>query len=403
MAQFRYRALGTTGEAINGQLEAAGQDEAINQLQERGLLILQIEPTQGETTVGWRAWFKQEPLSGTDLAQFTQQLATLLSAGQPLDRALGTLLSQPSGDKSRRLIERIRDRVKGGRPLSAALTEEGSQFSQLYISMVQAGEAGGSLEATLAQLALYLERSQTLRSEITNALIYPAFLVVGVLGSLILLMAYVVPQFVPIFADLGVPVPVITQSVLWMSQAISDYGSLMLIVLIVGAWLVSARRRDPVRRMRWDKRLLSVRLMGPLIQRLETARLARTLGTLLSNGVPLLSALAIGRQVCANRALQGAVSDAADHVKEGSSLAVALGSSHLLPHLSLQMIQVGEESGQLDTMLIKVADIFDAEAKRSIDRLLAALVPSLTIVMAVLVAFIMLAIMLPLMSLTSNI
>jgi general secretion pathway protein F len=149
--------------------------------------------------------------------------------------------------------------------------------------------------------------------------------------------------------------------------------------------------------------MLSIRMMGPLVQRLETARLARTLGTLLTNGVPLLTALSIGRQVCSNHALQGAVSQAADQVKDGGSLAAALSTSKLLPQLSLQMIQVGEESGQLDTMLIKVADVFDAEAKRGIDRLLAALVPSLTIVMAVLVAFIMLAIMLPLMSLTSNI
>ncbi|TWI56684.1 general secretion pathway protein F [Pseudomonas duriflava] len=403
MAQFRYRALDTAGEAINGQLEAPGQEEAVNQLQERGLLVLQVVPTQGEAARGWRAWFNRDPLSGAGLAQFTQQLATLLSAGQPLDRALSILLSQPSEDKSRRLIERIRERVKGGRPLSAALSEEGGQFSQLYISMVRAGEAGGSLEDTLAQLALYLERSQALRGEVINALIYPAFLVVGVLGSLALLMAYVVPQFVPIFADLGVPVPLMTQSVLWLGQFLSNYGLLILIGLIASLWLLGARLRDPERRMRWDRRLLSVRLMGPLIQRLETARLARTLGTLLGNGVPLLSALSIGRQVCANRALQGAVSEAADQVKDGGSLAAALGSSRLLPHLSLQMIQVGEESGQLDAMLIKVADIFDAEARRGIDRLLAALVPSLTIVMAVLVAFIMLAIMLPLMSLTSNI
>lgn len=403
MAQFRYRALDAAGESVTGHLEVAGQDEAVSQLQDRGLLVLQVTPAQGNASQGWRVWFNRDPLSGAGLAQFTQQLATLLGAGQPLDRALNILLSQPTEDKSRRLIERIRERVKGGKPLSAALSEEGGQFSQLYISMVRAGEAGGSLEETLAQLAQYLERSQALRGEVINALIYPAFLVVGVLGSLALLMAYVVPQFVPIFADLGVPVPFMTQSVLWMGQFLSQYGLLLLAVLVALIWFTGARLRDPERRIRWDRRMLSIRMMGPLVQRLETARLARTLGTLLTNGVPLLTALSIGRQVCSNHALQGAVSQAADQVKDGGSLAAALSTSKLLPQLSLQMIQVGEESGQLDTMLIKVADVFDAEAKRGIDRLLAALVPSLTIVMAVLVAFIMLAIMLPLMSLTSNI
>ncbi|MGY4495271.1 type II secretion system inner membrane protein GspF [Pseudomonas sp. TE3610] len=408
MATFRYRALDSAGKPVDGHLSAPAEAQAVGQLQERGLLVLHVVASPGEPSAALglsrlRAWCQREPLGAAQLAQFTQQLATLLGAGQPLDRALGVLLNQPGDERAQRLIARLREQVKGGQPLSAAMAEQGDQFSQLYLSMVRAGEAGGALENTLTQLSVYLERAQALRGEVINALTYPAFLVVGVLGSLALLMAYVVPQFVPIFTDLGVPIPLMTQSVLWLGQYLADYGLWLLAGLMGGASLWAASQQDPERRLRRDHRWLRLRGVGPLLQRLETARLARTLGTLLHNGVSLLSALAIARQVCGNRALQHAVNLATDQVKDGGALAHALGASGLLPTLALQMIQVGEESGQLDRLLIKVADVFDAEARRSIDRLLAALVPSLTIVMAVLVAFIMLAIMLPLMSLTSNI
>ncbi|MBA1242538.1 type II secretion system inner membrane protein GspF [Pseudomonas japonica] len=405
MTRYRYKALDADGIASQGLLEATDEHAAASQLHGRNLLVLQLVPTAEGSLAGqgWRAWFTRPPLSAAAVAQFTQQLATLLDAGQPLDRALNILLTNPADARVGALLERVREHVKAGKPLSSALGQHPEQFSVLYVSMVRAGEAGGSLAATLTQLAAYLERAQALRGEVINALIYPAFLVVGVLGSLALLMAYVVPQFVPIFADLGVPVPVLTQSVLWLGQGFSDYGLAALVTGVAALWWLRARLAEPTRRLRWDRNLLRLKLAGPLLQRLETARLARTLGTLLHNGVPLLAALAIGHDVCTNQALRGAVAAAADRVKDGAPLAASLEHSRLLPPLALQMVQVGEESGQLDTLLIKVADVFDREAKRSIDRLLAALVPSLTIVMAVLVAFIMLAIMLPLMSLTSNI
>ena len=284
-----------------------------------------------------------------------------------------------------------------------ALEEEGGQFSTLYISMIRAGEAGGTLENTLRQLSDYLERSEALRGEVINALIYPLFLVVGVLGSLALLLAYVVPQFVPIFRDLGVPIPFITRAILALGEVLSDYGLLILGAIIVLIWGLAWRRRQPLRRERHDRRLLGIKVIGPLTQRLEAARLARTLGTLLSNGVALLQALLIVRQVCGNHAIRRQVQEASEWVKGGGTLATAFGEQPLLPELALNMIEVGEQAGNLDAMLLKVADVFDVEAKRGIERLLAALVPTLTVVMAVMVAVIMLAIMLPLMSLTSNI
>lgn len=400
MSLFKFRALDAQGVAQNGTLEAKDQDTAVSVLQKRGLLVLHIDAAG---MGGLRNALGRGMLNGAALVSFTQQLATLLGAGQPLERSLGILLKQPGQPQTRALIERIREQVKAGKPLSAALEEEGSQFSSLYISMVRAGEAGGALESTLRQLSDYLERSQLLRGEVINALIYPAFLVVGVLGSLALLLAYVVPQFVPIFKDLGVPIPLITEVILNLGEFLSAYGLAVLVGLIALIWGMSLRMRDPQRRERRDRRLLGIKIIGPLLQRIEAARLARTLGTLLNNGVALLQALVIARQVCTNRALQAQVAHAAESVKGGGTLASAFGAQPLLPDLALQMIEVGEQAGELDSMLLKVADVFDVEAKRGIDRMLAALVPTLTVVMAAMVAVIMLAIMLPLMSLTSNI
>ncbi|KTC06708.1 type II secretion system inner membrane protein GspF [Pseudomonas syringae] len=400
MSLFKYRALDAQGAPQNGTLEARDQDAAIAALQKRGLMVLQVDAAG---LGGLRRALGSGLLNGAALVSFTQQLATLLGAGQPLERSLGILLKQPGQPQTKALIERIREQVKAGKPLSVALEEEGSQFSPLYISMVRAGEAGGALESTLRQLSDYLERSQLLRGEVINALIYPAFLVVGVLGSLALLLAYVVPQFVPIFKDLGVPIPLITEVILNLGEFLSDYGLAVLAGLIALIWGMSIRMRDPQRRERRDRRLLGIRVIGPLLQRIEAARLTRTLGTLLTNGVALLQALVIARQVCTNRALQAQVEQAAESVKGGGTLASAFGAQPLLPDLALQMIEVGEQAGELDTMLMKVADVFDVEAKRGIDRMLAALVPALTVVMAGMVAVIMLAIMLPLMSLTSNI
>lgn len=400
MAHFKYRALDADGVAQHGTLEASDQNAAATILQKRGLLLLSLE---AGTHSGFNDVMRRSVLNGAALVSFTQQLATLIGAGQPLERALSTLARQHNDPRRQALFERVREQVKAGKPLSQALEEEHGEFSSLYISMVRPGEAGGSLENTLRQLSDYLERSQKLRGEVINALIYPMFLIVGVLGSLALLLAYVVPQFVPIFRDLGVPIPLITQAILGLGEFLSAYGLVLLAALVATIWGAAVLQRDPQRRQRLDRRVMSMRVIGPLLQRIEAARLARTLGTLLSNGVALLQAMNIVRQVCGNHALRAQVEQATDRVKGGGTLALAFGEQPLLPELALQMIEVGEQAGNLDSMLLKVADVFDVEAKRGIDRMLAALVPSLTVVMAVMVAVIMLAIMLPLMSLTSNI
>lgn len=399
MPVFSYTALDPQGRKQQGQLEVADLDAAARQLQQRGLLVVSLKP--GSRLL--RPGRQRSVLKAVELITITQQLTTLISAGQPLDKALTTVLKNLRRPETRSLLERVRDQVKAGQPLSQALDEHPASFSPFYTSLIRAGEAGGVLAVTLEQLSSYLERSHKLRGEVINALIYPAFLVIGVIGSLALLLAYVVPQFVPIFQDLGVPIPFVTQAILALGEFVNQWGLVSLGALAGIAWLLLAARRDPRRRIVQDLRAWRSRLAGPLLQRLETARLTRTLGTLLNNSVTLLSALDIGRDVSANQALRAHVERTTEAVRQGSSLADALSADPLLPELAVQMIEVGEQSGTLGPMLLKVADVYDLEAKRTIDRLLAALVPTLTIVMAVMVAAIMLAIMLPLMSLTSNI
>jgi general secretion pathway protein F len=403
MTTFRYKAISQTGDTVRGNMDAASVEEVIAKLQDQGHTPLDASAAGAADAARSFAWLQRGPFKGDQLAMFTHQLATLLGAGQPLDRALSMLMDLPEGVRAQKLIERVRDRVRGGSTLSRALEEEHEVFPRLYISLVRAGETRGSLEGTLRRLADYLERAQALRGSVINALIYPAFLLIGVVGSLVLLMAYVVPQFVPIFADMGVPIPLMTRLVLDLGEVIQGWWWLILIVLIVGMLLGRARLRHADTREAFHAWLLSVRVVGPLLLKVETARIARTLGTLLKNGVPLLAALSIARQVTSNSALDRALAQAAEAVKGGAGLGTALAETRRFPRLALQMIDVGEEAGALDALLLKVADTFDQESRRAIDRMLAALVPVLTLVMTALVAVIMAAILMPLLSLTGSI
>jgi general secretion pathway protein F len=404
MALYRYKAVTPSGEVLEGQMDVASNDEVIAKLQDAGNIALDVREAGGAGGAGGLdGMFKRAAMNQTQVLQFTQQLATLLGAGQPLDRALQILLELPESEKARRLIERIRDHVRGGAPLSDGLEAEPGVFSKLYVNMVRAGEIGGSMDGTLARLANYLERSKALKESVINAMIYPAILIVMVFAALFVLLVFVVPQFMPMFKDMNVELPMITQIVLFVGNGLRDFWWLLGIGIFVVVMLIRQRLANPVTRLKFDARMLTMRVVGPLVSKLETARLARTLGTLLKNGVPLLTALGIGRNVLGNSALAEAVDQATEEVKTGGGLAFSLSHSKRFPKLALQMVSVGEESGSLDDMLLKVADTFDVDAKNTVDRLLAALVPVMTVVMTVMVAIIMMAILLPILNITSSI
>ena len=404
MTIFQYKAVTLAGETIEGQYDVASSDEVIAKLHDAGSIPLEVrQADSGDAASLFAAMFKRATLRDAQVVQFTQQLATLLGAGQPLDRALQILLDLPETDKAKRMFERIRDKVRGGDPLSDALEEETGSFSKLYVNIVRAGEAGRSLDDTLARLADYLDRSRQLKSTVINAMIYPAFLVGMVMVSLLILLTYVVPQFAPMFIDMGVEMPLLTRIVLAVGSTLQNFWWLLLILIFGAVGWVRRQLKDPVRRLVFDQRLLNMKLIGDLIRKVDIARLARTLGTLLKNGVPLLGALSISRNVMTNTVLAQAVGVAAEEVKTGGGLGYSLAQSKQLPKLAVQMISVGEESGELDSMLMKVADTFDIEVKNTLDRLLAAMVPLTTVVMTAIVAVIMLAIVLPIMDLASSI
>ena len=402
MPSFRYKAVTPAGETVEGRMDAPTVEDVVARLQEQGNVPLAADDADAGGGSLFKRW-QRAPLSGAALVQFTQQLGTLLGAGLPLDRSLQLLLELPEGERARNVVMRVRERVRGGASLSRALEEEHGAFSRLYVSMVRAGEAGGALDETLKRLADYLERARSLRESVIGALVYPAFLLFGVLGSLVLLLAFVVPQFVPIFADMNVPVPLITRVLMAIGSFLHDWGWIVLALLVLAGFYTQMRLRDPVARRGLDARLLRARVFGPLFLKVETARLMRTLGSLLKNGVPLLTALGIARQVVANRELAAQLEPVTEAVKGGEALSRSLAAHTGFPKLAVQIAAVGEESGTLDAMLLRAADTYDDQVRGAIDKMLAALVPVLTIVMAVLVAGIMLAILLPLLSLTGNI
>ncbi|WP_133480180.1 type II secretion system protein XpsF [Cognatilysobacter segetis] len=404
MALYRYKALNPRGEMLDGQMEAASVDEVVQRLQGQGHLPVEAKlASEGGGPAIWKGLFKPKPFAGARLVQFTQQLATLLGAGQPLDRALSILLELPDDEAARRTIGDIREAVRGGAALSTALDRQHGTFSRLYINMVRAGEAGGSLHETLSRLAEYLERARALQGRVINALIYPAILLVMVTLSMLFLLGYVVPQFAAMYESLGAELPLFTKIILAIGNFVKDFWIVILAAPALGVWWIERKRRDPAFRLAFDAWLLRRKLAGLLVARIEVARLARTLGTLVRNGVPLITALGIGRNVLGNRMLAADVEKAADEVKNGVALSTALGRGKRFPRLALQMIQVGEESGALDTMLIRTAETFEQETGLALDRMLAALVPIVTMVLAFVIGTVILGILVPMYDLTGQI
>jgi general secretion pathway protein F len=384
-------------------MEALSREDVIGRLQEAGNLPLDArEATSGGLGGGIEHWFRRSPMAGTELVSFTQQLATLMGAGQPLDRALQILIDLPDNDRARKLIEQIREVVRGGTSLSAALEQQHGVFSRLYINMVRAGEVSGSLQSTLKRLADYLERSAQVRASVINALVYPAILMTVVGIALFVMLTSVVPQFVPLFESLGQELPWYTRLVLGFGEFFAAWWWVVLLGMVALLSIAARRMADPEARKRLDARLLEWRLTSPLVSRIETARLSRTLGTLLANGVPLLTAISIARNVLDNRVLMEVVDEASADVKSGAGLSYALGKGKRFPRLALQMIAVGEESGELDAMLLRVADTFDVEVRNTIDRLMQALVPVLVLVLATVIGLIAISIVLPILQLAQT-
>jgi general secretion pathway protein F len=399
MASFRFKAVAPNGEVVQGSMEASSTDEVVAKLHEQGNLPLEAIPADAAQAAGWGSLFRSTGVSQADVAVFTQQLATLVGAGLPLDRSLAVLAELSETPRLKLLVDRVRDQVRGGISLSEALDRQHGVFSRLYVNLVRAGEMGGTLDTALLKLSEYLERNQELKSSVTSALIYPVILLFLAGGALIFLLVYVIPQFMPLFEQLGGELPLLTRIVL-VFAGIVRYGWWAIALAFFGVAVFFQRQyRDPVTRLIWDTRLLNLKWVGDLLTKIDTARLARTAGTLLKNGVPLLAALSIARNVLGNSALAEQVDVASKDVKTGGGLAHALSAGKRFPRLALQMISVGEETGQLDDMLLRAADTYDREVRITIDRLMAAFVPVMTILLAGFIAIIVVSMVMAILSL----
>lgn len=400
MPTFHYKSVAESGEVVEGQLEASDQTAAISRLQRLGHVPLKIDSAASGLSLDF---LKQDVsfrrgLGPRDITSLTRQVATLLGAGLPLDRALDILVETAEQAPQRRLVSKVVEEVRGGASLADALDKQEDSFPVYYRSMVRAGEAGATLEAVLERLADFMERAQATRAQLRSSLIYPIILLVVACLSLAVMLTFVVPTFKPLLDDAGTKLPLSTQIVIAAGDIFQAYWWLMLLGAVAAVFGLRAALARPTTRLWCHRHLLRLPLAGQLWVKIDVARFARTLSTLLSNGVVLLSALALTREVLSNAALADALGGIEPDVKAGRGLAEPLAESGLFPILAVQLLRVGEESGHLEEMLAKLAEIYDADAATTIQRLLALLVPTLTLGLGLLIAFIIASILMALFS-----
>lgn len=399
MALFAYKVVNSGGEVEEGFREAVDDRSLIAELQAEGCIPVRVSPSRGRTFLGIPLGLREQRLSHKELILFTGELATLLDSGLPLDRSLSVLMEVAADNpKLNAMIGRVLEKVKGGSSLADALQHQGGMFSKFYLNMIRAGEAGGSLGGVLTRLDDYLERAKELRETVITALIYPAILLIMSLASLFVMLTFVVPQFTEMFESAGQALPLPTRIVVGLAEGLRDYWWLLLAAVVMVTAFMRRQLSDPVARRVWDARFLAMPVFGRILVDMETAGIARTLGTLLGNGVAILNALTIVRETVSNQVMAGAIQAAEEQLKQGRNLSDALSDKSGLPKMAMQMIRMGEESGRLEEMLLRVAGVYDKQLRNSIQRLLALLEPALIISLGLMIAGIIVSILLAILS-----
>lgn len=406
MPLFQYKAVSSSGEVQEGVLDSPTQGAVIERLQGMGLIPIRTSEAVGAVSAHAGAaktstfsLFAPRRVTQDNVAVFTREIATLLKAGLPLDRSMEILLGLSENDRVKELLSGIRNEVRGGASLSKALDQHRDVFSRFYINMVRAGEAGGAQPDVLRRLADYMERAKELRESIVSALIYPGILVAVAVLSIAVLMVFVVPQFKQIFDQAGQALPMATRVVLWTGEFLRGYWLLLIAALILAAFWMARSLSNPVSRYRWDERFLRMPLFGDLVAKVEMARFSRTLATLMHNGVPLLTGLSIVRETMGNLIMAEAVGRVAGELKEGRGLGRPMLETQRFPKLAVQMIAVGEETGQLDAMLTQVADAYDMEVRMTVKRILSLIEPAMIIGMALVIGGIIMSILVAMLGL----
>jgi general secretion pathway protein F len=400
MPLYRFKAVTEAGEVVEGDLEAADQAAVISLLRSRGQLPIRAEE---QRPGGLAAWFNRElqrrnRLSHAELTMLIQELAMLLRAGLPIDQTLEVCITYAEKPAVRAVVKRLRDDVRGGKSLADAMAAQEDTFDRFAIGMVRAGEASGALDTVLAKTAEFMERSQKSRASFRSALIYPAILLVSAIISVGIIITVVIPSFKEIFDEAGFPLPLATRVVMAIGQVAQGYWWVPVVVVLLAVVWIARERRSDAGRLAWDARLLKLPLLGPLLTSAQVARVTFTLGMLLSNGVPLMAALGVARETLSNAVFVTAFEGVQKHVKEGKTFARPLTETGVFPALATHLLRVGEESGRLEDMLFRVAETYDQELQRGLQRLLTLLTPAITLLMALMIAGIIVSILLPMLS-----
>jgi len=387
MPSYYYKASTVDGKIVEGNMDASDDGTVALKLQEMGLLPVRIDFSNRNTVftreIDW-PW-KQKKIRRKDLLIFTQELHTLVKSGFPLDRSLTIIIQISENQVMCDVVQDILKEVKGGKSFSEALGKYPEVFPKVYTNMVRAGEAGGALEEILAHLTTWLVTSDDLRSYIIGAMIYPVLLSVVALVSITILTLFVVPKFVLIFQDIGVPLPLPMAILDGISGLISSFWWLILAVFILLGMYFRRFRNSTQGRLKMDRWMLRVPLLGTVLRKVEVARFSRSLGTLLHGGVPLLQAMTIVREIVGNQSIAIAIEPIRNGIKKGEGIAQPMKQSAVFPPLAMHLIEVGEETGRLDSMLTQVAEVYDVEVRNSIKKLTSFFEPALIILMGIII------------------
>ena len=397
MPQFSYKAIAQDGKARNGIIDADGLELASRQLRAQGLTLLKLEA--GSSAAGLAGdKVSGKPPSRQDILSMTSELAVLLRAGLPLDRALKVLIDMAAQPQMNQLLNELLRAVKGGKPLSQAMQSYQQVFGTFYLSMVRAGEASGQLAQVLNRLVEYLQTAKENRDTVISALIYPAILAVVMVLSIVVMLGFVVPQFETLFEDMGDALPMITQVVISSADFIKSYGLIVLVLCAAGAAYWRKWSSTEAGKLSLHRRILKLPLAGGIIFEFEVSKFARTVGTLIGNGVSLLKAISIAIGTVDNKVIKEALEVLPPAVKAGKRMSVALEETDMFTPMVIQMIRVGEESGSLDQMMLELATVFDSHVQSGVKRGLALLEPVLILGMGFIIAVIIIAILMGILS-----
>jgi general secretion pathway protein F len=393
MAEYLYKATTLSGQTVEGAMDGKDEEMVIQSLHQLGYIPIRIVSHQEKGTGFRLSSFLRQRVGVKNLLSFTQELSTLITAGLPLDRSLNILGTLTENDTLRETVKDVLKKVEGGNSLAEALGNHPGIFPKLYINMVKAGESGGFLETILSRLAQYLQGMKEIRDHLISVMIYPLILTLVTGVSITVLVTFVIPRFARIFSDIKQTIPLPTQIVLTFSQLVRDYWWAGVAAVFLAYFGLKAYQKDEERRWRWDRSKLRWMVVGDLIKKVEVARFARTLGTLLQSGVSILPAFNLVKEISQNLAISRSIAHVQDRLREGKGISRSMEETGVFPPLAIHMISVGEETGTLDQMLIKVAEAYEESVRTAVKRFVSLLEPLIILVMGGVILFIVISIL----------